>query len=175
MKNDNHIDVSKSKVTREGIGFLLYGLYATLKSGERFSLTKLIEAASLPVPQLMQALKDCKVVENTGGRSTNAAWKWLPVSPPNDIIIEKVFSNYTKQLAEYRKKMSERQDARNGINREESGKAVKLPAAPNGTPSLYVQERLQAIEDKLRYHTDLLETLCKNLGLKETIGGFKIG
>jgi hypothetical protein len=173
--SDNTLDISKSKVTREAIGLLLYGIYASLKKNERTALTALISAADLPVPQILQALKDGKVVENTGGAARSATWRWIPASPPNDIIIEKVFNGYTKQLIEYRKKMQEKNDARNGINREESGKATKVPASPSGTPSLFIQERLQAIEDRQRYVIDLIETLCGEWGIKQTIGGFKIG
>ncbi len=174
MNTDKHIDVSKSKVTREAIGLLLFSLYPAIKGGERIALARKIKLAEMPSAQIILALKECKVLENTGGSSYAAEWRWLPASPPNDMMIERVYNNYAAQLQEYRKRMIDKADKRNGINRQESGPAVKVSKGGDSNPSLYIQERLQLIEEKQRYQVDLLVTLCKNLGLTETIGGFKI-
>jgi hypothetical protein len=61
------------------------------------------------------------------------------------------------------------------VNRAESGQPTKAPATADGPPSVFIRERLEAIEDRQRYQIDLLETLCSEWGIKQTIGGFKIG
>jgi hypothetical protein len=174
MQNNTTItdfDISKSKVTREAIGLLLFGLYSAIKAGGKVSLTKLIEAADLPVPQILTGLKDCKVIENVGGKASAAQWRWLPPGGPNDLIIEKVFKGYQAQLAEYRHKVSAMKAARNGSPVEESGPAIKEPAKPEGPASIFIRDRLAAIEDRQRYVIDLLETICKAWNITETIGG----
>jgi hypothetical protein len=175
MSTFTEFDITKSKVTREGIGLLLYKIYAEIKGGEKFALTKMIKDDGLPMPQIMLALKECKVVENIGGKTAAAEWKWVPASPPNDLIIERVYNNYMAQLQDFKKKQQENKDKRNGVNRVESGEPAKVSAKADGPPSVFIRERLEVIEDRIRYQIDLMETLCKNLGLKETIGGFKIG
>lgn len=166
--------IEKSKVTRESIGLLLYGLYSVIKSGEKFSLIKFIGSANLPIPHISKGLKDLGIIENVGGNSTAAIWKWIPASPPNDILIEKLYNFYAKELEQYRNEMKRRSDAHKGINREESGKPVVVNKS-SGTPSIFIQERLAALEDRERHIIDLLETLCHNLGLRESLGGRKIG
>lgn len=172
---ENGIDISTSKVTREAVGLLLFGLYAVLKRGEKLGMTKFVQAAGLPITPIITALKDCKIVENTGPKGHGAEWRWIPAAAPNDLLIEKIFNHYAAQLTEYRKMVQRRNDARNGVERDKSGPAIKLPKGPaDQTPSLFIRERLEALEDRCRYITDLLETLCKNLGVTETVGGHKI-
>lgn len=174
MSEQNETESKKqTAVTRESVGLLLFAVYMALKKGERVALGRTITEAGMPAQPIMKALFECKILENQGSSGQGAEWKWLPITPPNDLLIEKVVNHYATEWRLLQQKLKESRDKRDGINRRESGPAVPV-AKDSPQVSVYIRERFELIESKQKYIVDLLETLCRNLGVIETDGGIRI-
>lgn len=166
-------ETKEPKVTKESVGLLLFAIYVSLKKGERVALGRSIQELGMPPQPISKALFECKILENQGGAGQGAEWKWLPVGPPNDILIEKVVNHYATAWRQLQQQLAESRDRKNGIARKESGPAIPVPKE-SAQVSVYIRERFELLEAKQKYIIDLLETLCRNLGVIETDGGIRI-
>lgn len=173
MAETNETDKKQTTVTTELVGLLLFQLYHDLRGGKRVALNRAIKELGMPPGPVATALHECKILENQGGAGLGSDWKWLPPSAPNDVLIMKVVNHYQVAWKALQAKLAENRDKYNGINRKESGPAIPVPKE-SAQVSVYIRERFELIESKQKYIIDLLETLCRNLGVIETDGGVRI-